>query len=85
MLGDNEEKRDNMDIDEGEHTLNDNLLNQSTETQPDPIQNTNQPSQQSDNKMEEEGGEDIDVPQGEEDIFCKRVLKDHRSLLDKLK
>ena len=69
MLGENEEKGDNMDIEEEEHTIDDKLLNQSTKTQPKPIQNVDQPSQESDNEMEEEGDEDIDVPQGEEDIM----------------
>ena len=84
MLGESEGKGDKMDIEQEEHTSDDNLLNQSTETQPEPIQNIDQPTQESENEMEEEGGEDIDVPQGEEDILCDKVLKDHRSLLDKL-
>ena len=69
MLGESDGKGDEMDIEQEEHTPDDNLLNQDTETQPEPIQNINQPSQQSENKMEEEGGEDIDVQKGEEDIM----------------
>jgi len=84
MLGENKEEGDDMDIEEEVQTFNDNPLNQTTQTQPNLIQNTDQLSQTDEEEMEEDRDENMDVLEGEKDIIYNKVLEEHRSLLDEL-